>query len=69
MCILSLLKLKIHSVKLITICKTLGFQMSAALYQVKNNLLKRVGIKGFHGFKKTYQLVESILQEVPYQVS
>lgn len=68
-CILSLLKLKIHSVKLITICKTLGFQMSAALYQVNNNLLKRVGIKGFHGFRKTPQLIEPLLQEIPFQVS
>ncbi len=68
-CILSLLKLKIHSVTLLTICKTLGFQMSAALYQVKNNLLNRIGIKDFHGFKKTPELVESILQEIPYQVS
>ncbi len=68
-CILSLLKLKIHSVSLLTICETLGFRMSAAFYQVKNNILKKVRIEGFHGFRKTPQLVESILQEIPYQVS
>ncbi|KKM91434.1 hypothetical protein LCGC14_1228590 [marine sediment metagenome] len=43
-CILSLLKLKIQSVSILTICKTLGFQVSAAFYQVKNNILKRAGI-------------------------
>ena len=68
-CILSLLKLKIHSVSLLAICKTLGFQLSTAFYQVKNNILKRAGIEGFYGFKKTPQLVESILQEIPYHVS
>ncbi len=69
LCILSLLNLKIHSVTILTICKTLGFQMSAALYQVKNKILKRIGIKGFQGFKKTPQLIEPLLQEIPYQVS
>ncbi len=43
-CILSLLKLRIKSVTMSKICRNLGFQMSAALYQVKINILKRIGI-------------------------
>ena len=67
-CILSLLKLRIKSVTMSTICRSLGFQMSAALYQVKNNILKRMGIKGFQGFKKTAHLIEPLLESIPLQV-
>ncbi len=39
--------------------------MSSALYQVKNSILKRMGVEGFQGFKKTPHLIESLLQEIP----
>jgi len=42
--------------------------MSAALYQVKNNILKRMGIEGFQGFKKTAHLIEPLLENIPLQV-
>ena len=67
--ILSLLKLRIHSVRILTICETLGFQMSTALYQVKNSFLKRMGIEGFQGFKKTPNLIEPLLQNLTTQTN
>jgi len=67
-CILALLKLKINSVSMLTICNSLGFQLSAALYQVKNKILKRMGINGFQGFIKTSHLIEPLLQSIPLQV-
>jgi len=67
--ILSLLKLRIHSVSILTICETLGFQMSTALYQVRNSFLKRMGIEGFQGFKKTPNLIEPLLQNLATQTN
>ena len=61
-CILTLLKLNIQTVKLLEICNILEFEISSALYQVKNSILKRMGVEGFQGFKKIPHLIQSLLQ-------
>ncbi len=59
--VLTLIKLGIKSVDYSEIGKYLDIESSTLYYQVKNKILKPLGINGFRGFKKTPEVLLPLL--------
>jgi len=57
-----MIKLNITHIKYAAVCRKSGISMSSAFYQVKHNILERLNISGFQGFKKSRTLVEDLLR-------
>lgn len=60
-CILTMIKLDINTLPFTDICRYLGIEMSAASYQVKHKILKKLNINGFKGLRRSSGLIKSIL--------
>ncbi len=60
-CVLTMIKLDIHSVSYNKVCNFLSIESSTVNYQVKHKILKPFHIKGFNGFKKSPELLLPLL--------
>jgi hypothetical protein len=60
-CILTMVKLNITTHKYKEISDRAGVLMSSVLYQIKHNLMEKLGIRTFQGLKKSRHIVDEVL--------
>ncbi len=60
-CILTMIKLDVNSVRHNMVCKKLGIQMSSVFYQVKHSILSSETAEKFTGFKRSRNLLKPLL--------